>query len=66
VDGDAGISEIRNDVVLPRQHIRDFVLEPFAVSLSSGRTQEPLGTTRSETLHNVKDTKTAIIHSRTP
>jgi hypothetical protein len=66
VDGDTGSGEIRHDVVLPRQDVRDLVVKSLAVSLSSGRTQEPLGTTRSETLHNVKDTKTAIIHSRTP
>jgi hypothetical protein len=64
--GDTACCEIRHDVVLPRQHVRDLIVESLVISLRGGRTQQPLGTTRPEALYHVEDANALVSHSRTP
>jgi hypothetical protein len=66
VNGDTGCGEIRHNVVLPRQHVRDFVVESLVISLGRCCAQQSFRTTRSKALHKMEDADALVNHRRTP
>jgi hypothetical protein len=57
MDTNAGVGQLRYDVVLPWQNIRNLVLEPFAVALGGSGTEELLRPTRTKPFDHVKNTQ---------
>jgi hypothetical protein len=57
MDTNASVGQLRYDVVLPWQDVRDLVLEPFAVALGGGGTKKSLGSARTKPLDHVQNTQ---------
>jgi hypothetical protein len=53
-------------MVLPREHVRDLVVEPVAISYRGGSAQESLGATRPEAFDDVQDSEASVTHGRHP